>query len=152
MGDIGTYEDIFKISIHAETELARFYKRLKAKFHQSEIRSFLKEMARDEGYHIKELNKIHDSVSNELLHSPADPALLEEGRSVEKLKILEMVDSIETLDDAYNKIEELEFSELNSVYLFLLSKFIDSDEKGEFLNTEMKAHLAKIDAFKSRYL
>ena len=152
MGDAGTYEEIFKIAIHAENTLARFYTGLMAKFEYSETSSFFKEMARDEIYHMKKLNEIYDSVSNELLHSPADPGVLEEGRRAEKLKILEILESIETLEDAYKKIKELESSEVNSVYLFLLSKFIDADEKREFLNSEMKAHLAKIDVFKSRYL
>ncbi|MEE9594955.1 MAG: ferritin family protein, partial [Candidatus Hydrothermarchaeales archaeon] len=139
MGDVGTYEEIFKIAIHAESTLAKFYKELTIRFKDSETGSFFKEMAQDEIDHMKKLNEMHGSLSTEVLHSPADPAILEEGRRAEGIKILERLESIETVEGAYKEIKEIESSEINTMYLFFLSKFIDVDEKREFLNSELKA-------------
>ncbi|MEE8168382.1 MAG: hypothetical protein V3T58_05875 [Candidatus Hydrothermarchaeales archaeon] len=146
-------EELFKLAITAEKTVRDFYLNLIKKFSElNEVSEFWKGMVRDEIQHIQELSSIHSSLTMDQLFAPADPALVEEARKFLKFSFKDELKSIETLEDAYQVTHKLEYSEINTVYNFLLMEFVSSDEKKKFAMTQLKNHLKKIDEFPSKFL
>jgi rubrerythrin len=144
--------ELFKLAIDAEMLMGDFYLGLMKKFNFSESSDFFKEMASQEIEHMQKLTSIRNKLSESELLAPANPVLLEEAKSIQKFSLHDELDAIENLEDAHKKMQEIELSEVNTVFSFLLSEFVPSDERRTFEMDELKEHLKKIEEFKAKYL
>jgi hypothetical protein len=122
------------------------------KFEQLECSGFFKEMAGDETEHMKRLNTIHNTLNTEQLATKADSALIEVAREIQEINFKGELESIETLEEAYKLMKRLENSEVNSVYSFLLTEFVPSEKKRDFMEKQLNDHVNKINYFESKYL
>jgi len=143
-----TMATLFTLAINAEKAAQSFYRGLTKKFsYLPEISNFWKKMEEDEKYHARELENIFNSLPPDKLLVPADQPVLWKAKEVSKFSVEDNLDSIKTLEDAYQIANEFENSEINTVFAFLTRKFISSAERKRFVLSELKYHLAKLMGF-----
>jgi rubrerythrin len=152
MARAGSNEQLCNLAIAAEKKMEELYAGLMEKFRYSEVSKWFNALARDEIAHGRTLGAIRDSMKSEQLFAEANPDLINEASKYTKISIADKLDSIETIEDAYNTIYELEYStEINVLYSFLLSESITTEQKQKRLK-QLKSHLKKIDDFPSKFL
>jgi rubrerythrin len=152
MARTGLNEELCDLAITAEKKMGEFYLGLMKKFSYSDVSKWFRTLARHEVAHMKMVGTIINSMNPEQLYAPANPDLIKEARDYIKIPVDDELDAIDTLEDAYKKIRELEYSsEINVVYSFLLSEFVSAEQKQKRLQ-QLKSHLRKIDEFPSQFL
>jgi len=153
MSKITAVEDIFNTAITLERKAEAFYAGLSYKFsNYPEVSEFWKDMMKDEGQHVRFLQKTLDSLSEEqrLMHVDGSVA----NYSVEEMqKYLSLCDlqSIKTLDDAYETAYKLESSEINSKVKSLLKEFIKSEQTIYFILSVLDKHVSKLERFEKSF-
>ena len=105
----------------------------------------------EEVQHSQELENIRNSLSPEQLSVPADPSTLEKAKRVLEFSVTDSLSSIATLDDAYEIVRDLERSEVNVVFTFIMSEFIPSEKQKEFVMWQLENHTQKIVKFPEIY-
>ena len=148
----GTNDELFDIAITAEEMMGKFYVGLMLKFEGEDCSEFFKDMAKDETVHMEKLQRIYDSLSASELAEIANSDILLEARHAMKLKVMEELKSIATVEEAYEAMNRYENSEINAVYSFLMSEFVQAEEKSDFITRQFKEHVNKIDDFQAKYL
>jgi rubrerythrin len=150
--DEATLEALLKISIRAEEAAMKLYEALADKFsHEKDVEEFWRSMLFDEIIHVQQLQKIYESLDQKKRAAQVDPAILQEAR--EGLRIVERadLDVIKNLDDAYELVSELENSEINTVFKFILARFAHTEVTRTFIDYELETHLKKLTEFAKRY-
>ncbi len=144
-----TISDLFDAAIAAEEAAAFFYKGLFRIFsHVGPVGLFWKEMMMDEVMHARELQDIKKTLTGEQLNSPAKQALIDRARAeLKRFSGKFNIPSIKTLDDAYEIAYELEYSEVNKVFLAILSEFVSDDTREKFVLDMVNMHVSRLDAF-----
>jgi len=139
---------LFKLAIGTEKTAEEFYSGLAEKFsHLPEISTFWLTLADDEKHHAQELEKIQDSLSPSQLSTPADPLTLQKAKQNRHISVLSLLNSVKNLNDAYEIAHQLEYSEVNVVFGFLMTRFISSEQQKEFVGSEIKVHQARLLEF-----
>jgi hypothetical protein len=143
---------LFEIAIGAEQAGMGLYLGLVQRFlHVPEIAGFWQEMLKDEITHARELERVRHSLKPDLLQAPADPSLLQKARKSCDCAILDKLESVANLDDAYELANEFEHSEVNTVFAALMTDFTGQDDKARFASNELQLHLAKLVDFPSMF-
>ena len=147
-GSKDTIEGIFERAIGFENKAASVYKEFSRLFsHNQEISSFWQELAKDEIQHAETLHNIRKSLTSEELLSPCDKEMSIKADITQTMLNEVSIASIMNLDDAYELAHELEFSEVNSIFLLLTSEFIHSQEQEQFIFSEITEHQQKLVDF-----
>jgi hypothetical protein len=55
------------------------------------------------------------------------------------------------LEEAYQLTHDLEYSEVNTVFEFIMEEFIAPDVQREFVAEQLKKHIARLDEFPQVY-
>jgi hypothetical protein len=143
---------LFEIAIGAEQAGMSLYLGLVQRFlHVPEIAGFWQDMLEDEITHAKELERVRHSLKPDLLQVPADPVLLQKASEACDCTILDKLESVADLDDAYQLANEFEHSEVNTVFAALMTDFTGQDDKARFASNELQLHLAKLVDFPSKF-
>lgn len=148
-----TVDDLFTLAIAAEETTAEFYRGLVEKFsHESDIADFWQRYVLDEVSHALWLERLRRNLRPEQLAGPADHdalALAVQTRNVSAAQILAGIDN---LDAAYEAANDLENSETNVVFEFLITNFPYDREVSSFLRTQLTGHVNRlITAFPNRF-
>ena len=144
--------DLFEMAVQAEKTAMNLYLTLVQKFlHLPEVTAFWQGMLEDEITHARELESIRGSLNSEVLNAPADPSLLEKAHKACDCAILDKLESVADLDDAYELANEFEHSEVNTVFAALITDFTGLDDKARFASNELQVHLAKLMDFPSKF-
>jgi len=152
VSEVGTVEDLFQIAITAENETEKLYREFSQKFsHHPEIAEFWENMRKGEVIHVRELQKIKDSIDESKLRLTADPLVYIEACDSLRLAQRAEMDSIRSLNDAYELAHELESSEINAVFKFLLTKFGTNNDTRKFIMYELEKHLTELSTFTDRF-
>ena len=139
---------MFELAIRIEKSQQALYHKLSEMFsHLSDVSDFWKGMEKDEMYHAKTLEKIRGSLHPYQLLTPADPSILRKIKEVLNTPLKERMNSIKTLNDAYDLSHEIENSELNMIFEFLVKEFESSEETKKFALEEIDYHLDKLMKF-----
>jgi rubrerythrin len=139
---------LFELAIGAEKTAMDLYLGLLKRFSfLPEVSGFWNEMLKDEIQHAQELKNIRDSLRPSQLSLPADPSLLQKARKVLEFSVSDRLNSITTLDDAYELAHEFERSEVNTVFAFLMNEFVSDEKKKKFALSELQVHLARLMDF-----
>jgi rubrerythrin len=143
-----TIHHVIQGAIEAENQSRHVYVQFSQMFaHVPDVAGFWQDLAYDEAKHAHTLKKTQDSLSSEQLATPADRKLL---RSVAKtIALVDKIslETIRTLDNAYELAHELEFSELNYVFKCVAGDFIRQDEKKKIIFSEIEEHQRKLIDF-----
>ena len=148
-----TVADLFALAITAETSAAELYRGLAAKFAQhSDVAEFWQRYVTDEISHARWLARLQGDVSVERLAARADPVILENARRAANVSVETLLADVHNLADAYELVNDLENSETNVVFDFLVSSFPTDQEVLSFLRAQLSEHVDRlVTAFPERF-
>ena len=153
MAQGNTVADLFALAIAAETSAAELYRGLAAKFAQySDVAEFWQHYVTDEITHARWLARLQGDVSVEQLAARADPIMLENARRAANVSVETLLADVHNLADAYELVNDLENSETNVVFDFLVSSFPADQEVLSFLRAQLSEHVDRlVTAFPERF-
>jgi len=145
MSNTETTAELFKLALAAEQAAEDLYLGLEAKFaHQPEVAGFWGDYAKEEVGHARWLESVRDKSSPEQLSSPADPSILNAARNLLRFSPQNALEGIKNLEDAYQLANELEHSEINVVFEFIITNFASDASAGSFLRAQLRDHIARL--------
>jgi rubrerythrin len=145
---VETVDNLFGYAITLEKAAETLYKQLQKMFAEyPEVASFWKLYADEESGHAEYLTRIRAQVDTSRLSEQADDSMLKkvlhclEQASPKRLK------SVKTLEDAYQLAVELENSETNAIFEFMITNFSTSElaNAHKFLRTQLSIHVARLE-------
>jgi rubrerythrin len=140
-----TLAQLLDLAIAAERAAEALYRGLETKFsHHDEVAAFWREYASEEVMHAEWLERLRDSLTSEQLSAPADPGVLKEANQALQVPVEKMLQDIHNLEDAYQLVNELENSETNAVFDFLITNFAEDKKTQAFLRSQLKDHIGKL--------
>lgn len=143
-----TIEEIFERAIVFEYKAEGIFKEFSILFsHIPEISSFWQEMAEDEIEHADILQNIRKSLTSQQLLSPCDVEMSMKIDMTQRMLNEVSIASIKNLDDAYELAHDLEFSEVNTIFKLMTSEFIHSQERKQYIVSEITKHQQKLVDF-----
>ena len=124
--DLGqaTIGDMLTVAIELEAGARRFYEGLAEMFaHIDEVAAFWRLFAADEAMHGSHLAKLRASLNVARLSEPANAEIMRAARKLLTPTAEEQLAEVRNLDDAYEIAHDLETSETNTIFRFMISEF-----------------------------
>lgn len=147
-----TLSNLFECAIVNEMKAADIFAGLSEDYsHIPEIKEFWNEMHDDEIMHAEVLKKIHNELPPERLNEAADHFVCEYVERAYQLLVRISNDEPANLNEAYELVHELEFSELNEAYMILIKHRVGTETSKDFIKEEIKTHQKKMVDFKDIY-
>ena len=145
MTDQSTIARLFELAIELEKSAQELYCEFEKKFtHHPEVADFWKKYAAEEVGHAGWLERVRDGLSAKELSAQADPFMLDAARKILESSIKDSLADITDLKGAYQLANELENSETNAIFEFLITHFADDEKTRDFLRAHMRDHIAKL--------
>lgn len=140
--------NVIQCAIDAENEAREIYLQLSRMFaHVPGVSEFWQDLAHDEAKHAYALLKVRKSLSDEQIAAPADEHIVNNIASVVSVQNGISLDTVKTLDEAYEIAHELEYSEMNHIFECLAAGFIKQEDKKRILLSELREHQNKLTHF-----
>jgi rubrerythrin len=140
-----TIAELFGLAIMAERAAEELYHGLEAKFaHHEDVAGFWQAYAEEEAMHAEWLERLQNSLTPEQLSAPANPGVLKEAHRALQVPVEKRLRDVRDLEDAYQLVSDLENSETNAVFDFLISNFSEDPETQAFLRSQLKDHIGKL--------
>lgn len=145
MSNQATISELFGLAISAEKAAEKLYRGLEAKFaHFPEVAGFWGEYAVEEAGHTLWLERLRGRLDPEELSESADSHALENARAALQFSVEDALEEIKDLQDAYQMANELESSETNAVFEFLITHFSYDEETQAFLKAQLREHVTEL--------
>jgi len=145
MSNKATVSELFELAIAAEKAAEELYRELGIKFsHHQEIADFWREYAAEEMGHARQLEDIRDTLSPDQLSAPADPRQLKYARRELQSPVEKKLKCVKNLEDAHQLAHELESSETNAIFEFLITDFSVAKKSHSFLRAQLGEHIGRI--------
>ena len=147
MSDRQSVRILFEYAIAAEhyaRELYREFARLFAA--DPRVAAFWQRYAAEETGHARWLEQLLKKLPPETRDAPADFDKLEMARHMIKVPLAHALAKVETLEDAYQLAHELESSEINTIFEFLLFTFADDPQATQYARDQLSEHVARLTA------
>ena len=137
--------ELFDLAIAAEKAAEELYRGLEAEFaHHQEVADFWRKYAAEEAGHAGRLEHLRDRVSPEQLSAPVDPLMLKDARKLLQFFVENRLKKVKDLEDAYELVNELENSEINVIFEFLITVFSSDEKTQSFLRSQLRDHITKL--------
>ncbi len=147
MSPDATVDALFEMAIAIERSAETLYRGLQAKFaHIPEVAAFWEMYANEETGHASYLESIRAELSAEQRAHPADPQVLQDARKMMAFSVEHGLNRIGTLEDAYQIAYEIETSETNTIFEFLITNYTLAQKSRAFLQRQLHQHIDKITA------
>ena len=141
---------LFDLALAAEEEARDFYRELARKFqHLPEVASIWEDLQTDEEAHIQALLNVRSELTPEQLQAPVDVDVMWKAQAMQDFSVEKGLEVSETLTDAYQLAHDLEHSEVNTVFEFIMIEFIDQANQRTFVASQLREHLAKLEQMRS---
>ncbi len=139
------YQQVFEIAIAAERSAQRLYLDIVQMFasYQPAVELW-NALAHDEEHHARVLEYIRSTFAPEAFQRPVDPLLEEQALVLSRLNQEQMKASITNLDEAYQLTHELEHSEINTMFEFLVRAFLTDLELETKAMQNLREHLRRL--------
>ena len=98
----------------------------------------------EEAGHARWLERLREKLSSEELSAPADPSMLKAARGILESSVEKQLAEIKDLRGAYQLASELENSETNAIFEFLVANFAADEQTRTFLRSHLKDHIGKL--------
>ena len=136
---------LVEIAIQLERATEALYLGLEEKFsfHQ-EVARFWRRFASEEAGHARWLERLQEKLEPAQASAPADPELLNQALKMLQLSQLTQLEKVNNFDDAYELALDLENSETNAVFDFLIGNFAEDEAAIAFLRVQLQGHIANI--------
>jgi rubrerythrin len=140
-----TIAELIDLAISAEKAAEELYHGLEAKFaHHEDAAAFWREYAGEEAMHAAWLERLRDSLPPERLSVPADPSVLRDANQALQVPVERRLRDVHDLEDAYQSVNDLENSETNAVFDFLITNFAEDAKTQAFLRSQLRDHIGKL--------
>ena len=143
-----TVGKLFEYAIELERATESLYRQLENMFSQySEVALFWRRYADEEKGHASYLERIRKGVDVDRLSRQADGSMLQKVRQCLDLASQAKLKNIKTLEDAHQLATELENSETNAIFEFMIVNFSTDElaQSHKFLRTQLSSHIAKLE-------
>lgn len=143
-----TVGNLFEYAIELERAAENLYRKLEEKFSlYPEVALFWNHYADEESGHASYLERIRDGVDTDRLSSQADGVILQKVRQCLDMASNVGLGKIKTLEDAHQLATELENSETNAVFEFMIINFSTDElaKSHQFLRTQLNVHIARLE-------
>lgn len=149
--EILTIGELCDYSIKIECRIKDMYRVFSEMFRgHPDISDFWKRLEKDELQHIEILKDIKTKLSPDEKLSASGSGMYQEMTGIEKKLDEIQLQSVRTLDDAYETAHDVEFSEINSVFLFLISCSINTRDRNSFFSSIITEHQNSLLEFGKR--
>jgi rubrerythrin len=143
-----TVAALLELAITSEKGAEDLYRGLADKFSRFPVvADFWQGMQRDEVAHAKGIEKVRASLTPEQLLMSADSLVLEQAKRSASFSAKEALKSITTVEEAFELSHDLENSEINLVFEFILSEYVSQDAQREFATSLLREHIARLSKF-----
>ncbi len=140
-----TINVLFDLAIRLERAAEAVYQELAARFtHAPEVARFWQEYAAEEAGHARWLARIQQESSPERLAQQADATMVEEARRLLEVPVEQHLKRVQDLEDVYQLVSEMESSETNAIFEFLLESFSGPAKTHTFIRTQLRSHIGKL--------
>ena len=78
------------------------------------------------------------------MSAPADYDMVQQVRAVLRFSIEDALGELENLEEAYQLVNELENSEMNAIFEFLITNFSEDVKTQSFLRAQLRDHIARL--------
>jgi hypothetical protein len=147
-----TVEHLFELAIRIEHQATLLYEMFSKMFsHVPELDAFWRTMIDEESSHEKLLQDACGLLNAAQLQSPADDKMMRDAARVRRLFADDLKETIQTLDDAYELMHRLEYSEMNAIFLFLTSKWIPPSKQHNLIHGVIEKHLEYLSSFGDKF-
>ncbi len=140
-----TVAQLFDMAIAAEHTAEHVYRSLKEKFrNHPDVAQFWDDYADEEVGHANWLNNIRKGLAPEQLDAPVEAQIIEKMNVVLRFSAENALREVEDLEDAYQLASDLENSETNAIFEFLVDHFASDERTQAFLRAMLREHVAKL--------
>jgi rubrerythrin len=143
-----TVGELFEYAIALEKAAETVYTEFGNMFaHSPEVAAFWRSYADEERGHASYLERIKGKVDGTRLSYQADVTILEKVHSCLRKISSTQLATMRTLQDAFELATELENSETNTIFEFMIMNFTTDElaESHKFLRTQLSSHIAKLE-------
>ncbi len=153
MSDRNSIRTLFNYAISAESYAEAIYLAFERMFAADpSVAAFWHRYAAEERGHARWLEDVLAKLPEATQVAPADNEMLETARRLTAAPLDEVLAGIETLEGAYQLAHELESSEVNTIFEFLLATFASDTEATQYARQQLSDHTARLsDEFPERY-
>jgi rubrerythrin len=142
MSSTETLADLIELAIQLENATEALYRGLGAKFaHHPELEKFWQRYAAEELGHARWLERLRRDSSAEQLSAPADPMMLKMAQKMLQFSVDSALAKIKNLDEAYELAVDVENSETNAIFTFLITNYYADKDTVAFLRNQIKDHI-----------
>jgi len=143
-----TVAELFEYAVALERAAETLYRQLEKMFASyPEVASFWKYYADEENGHALYLERIRAGVDADRLSGQADSDMLRKVRQCLENASPNSLATIKTLEDAHQLATELENSETNAIFEFMILNFSTAElaKSHSFLRTQLSTHIARLE-------
>jgi rubrerythrin len=145
MSNPQSIETLFQYAIAAEHYAEEIYHEFERRFAADQrVVAFWQRYASEEAGHARWLERVLAKLPAETRTAPADYGKLETARDMIKVPVDKALAEIATLEDAYQLAHELESSEVNTIFEFLLFTFADDPQATQYARHQLSDHATRI--------
>ncbi len=142
-----TVADLIGLAIQIENTCQALYENMEKKFsHVPEVASYWHRYAREEVGHARWLDDLRAKSDVGQLEQKADADLLLHAQKMLKFSSDQAVKNVHDLEDAYQIANELENSETNAVFEFLITHYAEDQGTASFLRAQLNAHITNLQS------
>ncbi len=140
-----TTRELFELAIAAEKATESLYLGMAKLFAAyPDVAEFWEKYAAEEVMHAKWLRRIRDTASPERLAEDADPTQLENAHRALQMSVEHALAGINNLEEAYQLANDVENSETNAVFEFLVTHFSEDKKVQAFLRSQLREHVGRL--------
>jgi hypothetical protein len=143
-----TVAKLFEDAIALERRAETLYRQLEKMFAGCpDVARFWKHYADEENGHALYLERVRAGVDEGRLSQPANEDMMRKVRDCLEMSSPAILENVKTLDDAHQLATELENSETNAIFEFIILNF-STDELAKshaFLRTQLNTHIARLE-------
>ncbi len=145
MSDRQSVRILFEYAIAAEHYARELYRAFAGLFAADPgVAAFWQRYAAEEMGHATWLEQLLKKLPQETCNAPADSDKLDMARHIIKVPLAHALAQVETLEDAYQLAHELESSEMNTIFEFLLFTFADDPQATQYARDQLREHVARL--------
>jgi rubrerythrin len=147
-----TIQVLCELAISWETQAHDLYINFANLFnHEPKVSAFWIQMSKDESEHIKVLKDILKSIPTEKLLMALGNEQWNSVIRVEELIKDASTRIIQTLADAYEVAQQLEMSEVNTLFKMFVNNYLPDKEGHQFILSEVAEHVERLMRFGDEY-
>lgn len=140
--------DLFRHAINLERSAETLYKGMAELFsREPAVRKFWEQYANEENGHALYLERVRDAMEQTRLAEQADEAILRQVRYCLEATSETRLESVHNLEDAYRLATEIESSETNAIFSFIIANFSTDElvKSQNFLRVQLEKHATKLE-------